>query len=299
MAITAERSLEIFKFQVSGKDSLSFYLCYCYLFWQLWFTRKHTEYFKTGDSGWNFLVRSSFNPCLFQFCWLRKTVRPNTSDRRTLRPLLQERPDSHRGLLLAGRHNSSPKTNVKPSDSISCYYKVRLQQKISQETPPEKPGSAPQEAVGEKAPPRVTPTLMCMWLNYRLNQRSQSWETHTCVFPGLVLTIINQVKSAHLHGQFIGQFTLSASHRACWHFLLFQLQGPTTETPSEPRKAQTWSILCSSCSGFAAVAAKTLMIHHPSSLAVPWIINGNNSSFMPRSSILRQRKQQTKGELCP
>lgn len=57
----------------------------------------------------------------------------------------------------------------------------------------------------------MAPTLMRTWLNYKLNQRSQSCETHICIFPWLVVATINQIKSTHLHGKFIGQFTSKPS----------------------------------------------------------------------------------------
>lgn len=69
--------------------------------------------------------------------------------------------------------------------------------------------------------------------------------------------MINQIKTTHLQGKFPGQLLAGASLGACWNSLLFQLQGPTAETP---RKAQTSPAPSPSCSGFAAVAAKTLMI---------------------------------------
>lgn len=98
-----------------------------------------TVHFKRGDSGWSFLVSLSFNPCPFQSCWMRKTA--GAAPGRT--GSCRDPTDSCRDVLQPGRHNSSPKADVKPSDSISCYSKIGIIIRDSS-------GSSPQwQQVGE------------------------------------------------------------------------------------------------------------------------------------------------------
>lgn len=100
---------------------------------------------------------------------------------------------------------------------------------------------------------------------------------------------INQIKATHLQGKCPGQ----PWQEQPWVLLEF----PPLPRAEAPGRAQTSPAPV--VEDLQELQQKLWWFNCPSSLAAPWIINGNNILFMPRSSILRQRKQQMKAELFP
>lgn len=105
--------------------------------------------------------------------------------------------------------------------------------------------------------------------------------------------MINQIKTTHLQGKFPGQLLPGASLDSAGIPSFSNCKDQQLKLPGGLRPHQLRAPVVQD------LQQKPWWFNCPLSLAAPWIINGNNILFMPRSSILRQRKQQMKGELFP
>lgn len=117
-----------------------------------------------------------------------------------------------------------------------------------------------------------------------------------CVVPGLLLQRQIRLKPHTCEGNSQGSSSQEQALEPAGIPSFSSCKGQQLKPPGGLRPHQLWAPVVQD---LQQLQQKPWWFNCPSSLAAPWIINGNNILFMPRSSILRQRKQQIKGELFP